>query len=424
MRKRWDALRLASGMNLQGPTVLRKGVWQVRVPHQIVILSLIGLAGASVASLLPESPRMASLRSVFDSHIDEALRGRGLVVDLPEGADEFHSLVQEPSRRSAQRPQFGNPLKDMNQRSSIQMLGAFREAIGSTWKGTVELVVDDQRVAYGAVVDSDGWIISKDSQIPRSGSLICRFSNGAESLAEPVQHDTALDLVLLRVPDRNLETIQWAESMLPQRGNWVATTDTRSIPVAVGVVSAGIMTVAPKKVVLGVSLADVVGGEGALVGNVLRGTGAELAGLRAGDKIRAINGQRIANRQTAEELLRSCRAGQSIQLAIVRGEQVLETRAQMMDLANELHDETEMEVNGLVSARSNGFKEVFLHDTVLLPSQCGGPLVDLNGRVVGINIARAGRVTSYALPASTVRPEVERMIAQARNSQVIKPVSR
>ncbi|MGN6134385.1 MAG: hypothetical protein ACTHOU_07770, partial [Aureliella sp.] len=41
------------------------------------------------------------------------------------------------------------------------------------------------------------------------------------------------------------------------------------------------------------------------------------------------------------------------------------------------------------------------------------------GRVVGINMARAGGVTSYALPTATVRPEVERMLAQAKSGQVV-----
>jgi serine protease Do len=39
----------------------------------------------------------------------------------------------------------------------------------------------------------------------------------------------------------------------------------------------------------------------------------------------------------------------------------------------------------------------------LKPSDCGGPVVDLDGRTIGINIARAGRVESYAIPAAAVR---------------------
>ena len=63
-------------------------------------------------------------------------------------------------------------------------------------------------------------------------------------------------------------------------------------------------------------------------------------------------------------------------------------------------------MNGMGSALSklkNGFAPVIQHDTVLQSSECGGPLVDLSGKVVGINIARAGRVESYAVPADQVR---------------------
>jgi serine protease Do len=41
---------------------------------------------------------------------------------------------------------------------------------------------------------------------------------------------------------------------------------------------------------------------------------------------------------------------------------------------------------------------------VIRPSDCGGPLVDLDGKVLGINIARAGRVETWALPGDVIQP--------------------
>ena len=46
---------------------------------------------------------------------------------------------------------------------------------------------------------------------------------------------------------------------------------------------------------------------------------------------------------------------------------------------------------------------ILQHDSVLKPSECGGPLVDLDGKVVGINIARAGRTETYAIPSEVVQ---------------------
>ncbi|MCC6508948.1 MAG: PDZ domain-containing protein, partial [Pirellulaceae bacterium] len=268
---------------------------------------------------------------------------------------------------------------------------------------------------YGAIVSPDGFIITKDSQLPRKGKIVCRFADGNESEAQVVERSSPQDLVLLRVADRNLTSIQWSDNTLPSRGNWVATTNTQSSPIAVGVVSAGLMSVGPKKAVLGVVLRE---DNGAVIQKVYSGTGADVAGLQIGDRIRAIDGKKLANQDSAMDVLRTCQPGQSVQLTIQRGESELETHVQMMDLSDDLRDETEMEVNGSISARSSGFSTIFLHDTVLLPNQCGGPLVDLNGRVVGINIARAGRVSSYALPTSVVRPEVERMLAKANGSSI------
>ena len=56
------------------------------------------------------------------------------------------------------------------------------------------------------------------------------------------------------------------------------------------------------------------------------------------------------------------------------------------------------------------------HDTVLYPDECGGPVVDTQGRFVGLNIARAGRVVSYALPASSVTTDIADMLREARTT--------
>ncbi len=55
-----------------------------------------------------------------------------------------------------------------------------------------------------------------------------------------------------------------------------------------------------------------------------------------------------------------------------------------------------------VSTRSDNFPAVVQHDTVLKPVDCGGPVVDLSGKVVGVNIAHAGRTETYCLPADVL----------------------
>jgi hypothetical protein len=59
------------------------------------------------------------------------------------------------------------------------------------------------------------------------------------------------------------------------------------------------------------------------------------------------------------------------------------------------------------------------HDSVLAPNQCGGPVIDIYGNAIGINIARAGRVSSYAIPAKIAAPAIADML----NSAIAKPTS-
>ena len=60
-----------------------------------------------------------------------------------------------------------------------------------------------------------------------------------------------------------------------------------------------------------------------------------------------------------------------------------------------------------ISGRRDGFPAVIQHDSPLSANTCGGPLVTLDGKVIGINIARSGRVETFALPSDVVQSYLE-----------------
>ena len=62
------------------------------------------------------------------------------------------------------------------------------------------------------------------------------------------------------------------------------------------------------------------------------------------------------------------------------------------------------------SRRDDNFPTVFQHDTPLFPEQCGGPITDLDGNVLGVNIARKGRAASYAIPASHLQTLIDELL--------------
>ena len=59
------------------------------------------------------------------------------------------------------------------------------------------------------------------------------------------------------------------------------------------------------------------------------------------------------------------------------------------------------------SVRRDGFSKIILHDADLKPAECGGPVFDLSGNFVGLNIARNSRVRSYLIPPAIVKDLVD-----------------
>jgi S1-C subfamily serine protease len=65
-----------------------------------------------------------------------------------------------------------------------------------------------------------------------------------------------------------------------------------------------------------------------------------------------------------------------------------------------------------LSLRRDAFRWVFTHDGALRPEQCGGPVVDLAGRVVGLNIARADTTRTLAIPSDVLQVVIAELRAK------------
>ena len=128
-----------------------------------------------------------------------------------------------------------------------------------------------------------------------------------------------------------------------------------------------------------------------------------------------MNDTTVTNRAQIVETLREFRAGQSVKLRIQRDEDQFEAQVRLMAPNHEILGGALYlplgpdRLTGELSQRAEGFEQVIEHDTVLPPWLCGGPLVNLDGKAIGLNIARAGRVSTYALPAALVKQILNRL---------------
>ena len=333
-------------------------------------------------------------------------------VEDQQEAGSAEQLVQEggPGRLRQNR----NFSSQARQRGQYATLRAFRDAIGDHWKSTVQIYSENRQLALGAVVGEDGWIITKSSEIPDSPIEI-RFHDGERIEAKVRIRRPDVDLVLLKAARKGLTAIQWNEEAKVPLGGWLASADSRSLPVALGVVSVRNRSIQQRPSLLGIQFST--SHQGPVIENVVPGSGASKAGIRDGDIIFRIEGKLIETRQQALETLRALQAGKRVEIEVNRDSETKSFQAQMTDMNPSVLDSTEADVNGKISARATGFREVIQHDTDLAPQHCGGPVIDVDGHAVGLNIARAGRVHCYALPASIVAKSVREMIESALESE-------
>jgi serine protease Do len=132
------------------------------------------------------------------------------------------------------------------------------------------------------------------------------------------------------------------------------------------------------------------------------GMAAAKAGLKVNDTIVTIAGTSITNEAALVSTLRRFKPGDVVKVRVKRGEKELKFKVTLGRRPQNKRADFQDRLGSKLSERRKGFPTILQHDTVLEPSDCGGPLVDLDGNVIGINIARAGRTESYAIPAEVI----------------------
>ena len=295
-----------------------------------------------------------------------------------------------------------------HERNHPQVKEAFREVVRDARLSTVRVLCNGLQVSLGTIVDSSGYVLTKGSEL--YGQIECLLADGRRPKARIVARQPDFDLALLKVSEPRLSAVSWSDSP-PAVGAWLATTGLNVDAKAIGVLST-MPRVIPSRAALGVRLE--AANLGPRVVMVLPGSGAAKASLRPGDIILDVQGTAMTSPNAVTKAVAQHRPGDQIQLQVRRGDRVISITAVLSDLARLVNEQAEImeTLAGPLSDRRTGFPIAIQHDTVLSPRDCGGPLVDLTGKVVGINIARASRVASYAIPSETIQSLLPRLLVQ------------
>lgn len=320
---------------------------------------------------------------------------------------------------------------------SRSVRAAFQEALAPARPWTVEIRNGDKRIAYGAVVAADGKVVTKLSEVQEAlrfpaaapkggkgasadqvGGLNCRLSDGRKLPATLIAEHTATDLALLQISATNLPTVVWANTPKPELGRWLVSASVRGEAAAIGIVSAQRRKIREERTpgILGVRIKQ---GRGpAEIEEVFEKSAAAAAGIESGDIIERLDTTDIENGQALVRYVKHRQPGDVVQVSYRRGEEKKTVEVTLSHPFGEFLSQfaQQIRMGGELSHRRSGFDDVFSHDGQLKPEDCGGPVVNLSGAAVGLNIARAARTETLVLPADVVQQALGEMLASSQTA--------
>jgi len=285
---------------------------------------------------------------------------------------------------------------------------AFDEIVESANPSVVSIMRGNRQAALGAIITSDGHILTKASEV--KGAVDCRIPGHGIVQARKVSTDRKTDLVLLKVDLDGLASVKWSKRQQPLLGSWVSIPSGRSQdPLVIGVISTRPHRVDRDAPVLGVNIEDT--DDGLVVTRVLPGGSAAKSKMKRGDIIVQLNDDDIANTNDLTNAVRRRRPTAKVRVQVLRDGESLTIESQLGRATDISSAEQGLLAHegGPLSGRRSDFPRVFEHDCLVMPNQCGGPLVDVYGEAIGLNIARASRISSYALPKDVVVEALKRM---------------
>ncbi|HEX8913286.1 MAG TPA: trypsin-like peptidase domain-containing protein [Humisphaera sp.] len=303
-----------------------------------------------------------------------------------------------------------------------EMDRAILNTVGNDLRRTVPAVATiregDKSLSLATVVRADGFLLTKKSEVAGAkGPLTARFADGRSLAARVVKTFDEHDLALVRVEADNLTAASFdgeprAEAynkLKPGSFVFAPGTSVDQPMLAMGAVSVPGRSLRDEGGYLGVGLAEKDGH--VTCGAVAPGGPAERAGLKAGDVLLSIDGQAVTKPAELSKRVRAAGPGKVVRIAYRRGDEDERTvEVTLGDRTALPTDDTSKGGTGkggnqpgtVASKVRSGFPLILQHDLPLTAQECGGPIVDLAGEVVGLNIARAGRVDTYAIPAPTI----------------------
>ncbi len=332
-----------------------------------------------------------------------------------EGLDEIDVDISDANiALKFELPSIRNRRVSIFERQTSAVLSEITGPAIAVAEATVRVFSEQRQVALGLIVRSDGVILTKASEVENRDRITCELSDGRRLDAKILKTDSSNDLAILKVNSAGLGTIKWSNKRVVP-GTFLLSPDSDGSVIAIGTYSVSPRsTVSGEQAFLGVKPETT--NLGVRVTEIDPGNASHAAGLTDGDVITKLAGKRITDVPSLVNTIRDRRPGDSVEIEYLRNGTPAKTKATLAarNISGEQAARFKMmnKLGAFPSRRDDNFPSVFQHDAPLFPEHCGGPIIDLDGNLLGINIARKGRAASYAIPASHVQTLLEDLLRE------------
>jgi len=295
-------------------------------------------------------------------------------------------------------------------------------------KSTVHIWAGKRLLAYGTVIGDGHKILTKWSEISRAPENLvlttARDNSGLAAKVAGVYEDD--DLAVLETTNSALTPVQWSEE-IPKLGAFLAAPQPNGRLAAFGVVSVQERNLRDTdQASIGFFPRMDFPGPGVKIQEVPSESGAATVGLKPGNIILKVGDRPISGLLELKNALAGKSPGSTISLLVQTndGEKkfsvLLGKRPPLPNYPGDRLRQME-HMGGPLSQVRDAFTHVMQSDMRPQPEQIGGPVVDLQGRVVGITMARADRTRSFIMPSAAVKnllrkPPHDPALAQVRRS--------
>ncbi len=300
----------------------------------------------------------------------------------------FLAASEKEGLRSKHNQKLLAPVQQVLQNSSAVITNSDRVSLG-----------------YGCLITSEGHIFTKASLIEGQEGLLVRLGK-KEYPAEFVESSLTWDVALLKIEITNSPPLQLTTADASP-GAIVSSNGVTSLlsrRLKFGVIAANTRLIPMQEARLDLQ-AYYKKDQGFLITELKPEGQAISAGLQKDDLIYAIDDTPVDKSDLAfHELFKGRWPGEEVTLKIKRNDQELKFALKLLwlhQVTSSPQDRNEA-MSGRTSTRRTGFPMVIQHDIPLSARTVGGPLLNLSGDCIGMNIARFSRSETYAIPAEAM----------------------